>query len=352
MIVTKQFESSSSSAVYTASFDPSTGKGTCNCPGWTKRAVRECKHTKSLAAESTRAAADAMFAGPEPAAPAVSTAKPSTTDGPGYKPMLASAMKEGRGVDDYTDGGWALEEKFDGHRMLVVRRGSSVEAWSRPGADRPAARRELPAALAAELAALPEGVYDGELIVPGGTSSDVVRLDRASKLKLVLFDALRVLDADVTALPLSDRRAALALAHKHCAGALVLLAEQTEVNAATIKGIWARGGEGAILKRLDAAYQPGKRSADWVKVKSIGAAELTIVGFEAGKSGPRSVFSLRHDDGRTTSVKVLTDALLRAVHADPDRYLGRRVTISFMGLTPGGQWRHPILDHFVDGKEL
>jgi hypothetical protein len=337
MILSDTFPSSSSDKVYTAQYNTETGKGTCNCPGWTKRSVRECTHTKQLAIGVDKR-------------PVVLPADPfkGFRDKPAVKPMLASAMKEGQSLDDFTSPLWVMEEKYDGHRLIVTVTGGIVSAWTRPGHERDAAQRELPALLTQEFAKLPNGIYDGELYLPGGTSSDVVRLDRQNDLVFVLFDVLSLRGEDVTGQPLWRRRDALELAWRHADNrALLRLAAQEPVMLTMIKDIWKRGGEGAILKRSDSTYRCGYRSPDWIKVKQIDAAEFVITGFEEGKNGPCSVFLLRHDDGRETSCKVLTNELLKCVHKDPQSYIGRRVTISHMGFTKSGLWRHPVFDHFT-----
>jgi ATP-dependent DNA ligase len=344
--VTKQYPSSSSSAVYTAQFDPATGESSCNCKGWTvKRGdkPRSCKHTVDLTA---------IAGGAKPSATLGRTANAGA---PAVKPMLASAFPEGSTLADFSNDEWVLEEKFDGHRLLVVvSKDKAVTAWSRPGADRPSAERALPAGLVADLSALPDGVYDGELTIPGGTSSDVTRLDRKDALVFVAFDAVRIFDQDLTDKRLDTRRSALALAVAHAPkGGRVRLAEQTAVSAETVKAIWARGGEGAILKKKSSTYRSGWRTPNWVKVKAIGSAELTLTGFSAGKMGPQSVMNLRHDDGRETTVKVLGNEWLRvfdraaALGTIQNEFIGKRVAISFMGMTTGNQWRHPQFDHFV-----
>jgi ATP-dependent DNA ligase len=332
--------------VYKTEFDTSVGRGSCNCPGWTRRAIRECKHTKALAKEAGTPEApkddpvtpfdDLQNTGPNP---------------PTVKPMAASAMKEGKTVEDFMNDDWVMEIKFDGHRLMVIvtaDEDKQVSAWSRPSNGRPGALRPLPPALVADLKQLPPGVYDGELFVPGGTSSDVTRLDLKDQLRFVAFDAVEILGTDLTELTLTARRGALDVAVKHCPkDGRVSMASQQPVSMGAIKAIWAAKGEGAILKRTDSTYKSGHRTPNWVKVKEIGAAELTIIGYEEGLGGPNSIFKLRHEDGRETQVKVLTNALLAAVSADPDSYVGRRVTISYMGITSKGQWRHPIFDHFV-----
>jgi len=369
VIVKKLNPSKSSGATYTTQFDTETGASSCNCRGWTYKrgdAPRSCSHTRELeAAQRAPRAAKVLAFAPvaETAASRAARAdvkknglperdfhSPAPVAGPpAVKPMLASAMPEDKTVEDFVGPGWAMEEKFDGHRLtLVVGADGTVTGWSRPGAARPAALRPLPRQIVADAQRLPVGTYDGELHIPGGTSSDVVRLDRQGDLRLALFDAVEILGTNLMGRPLSTRREALALAVAHCEAGAIVLAEQWPVNLAAVKAIWARGGEGAILKRLDSTYRSGWRTPDWVKVKAIGAAELTVTGYEKGERGPHSVLALRHDDGRTTTVKVQTNDTLAAIDAAPEAFLGRRVTISYMGTTTGGQWRHPIFDHFAD----
>lgn len=386
--VVRQFESSSSAAVYTAIIHPTTLASSCDCRGWIfKRGnqPRACKHTKALEAEFSKGATPAAIiakanpqvraqaqaeveqavslvrgrrlitfddepepvAAPAPAAvvvpvPAQVAAEP--THAPAIKPMLASAMKEGVTIADFEgDAAWVMEEKYDGHRMLLVVNGA-VRAWSRPGADRPAAERALPPALLAELSALPKGVYDGELYIPGGTSSDVTRLDRAGDLRFVLFDIAESLGVDVTMHTLERRRKFLALAVLHVAGERVELAAQHPVTLDRVQAIWSAKGEGAILKRLDSTYKSGFRTPAWVKVKGVDAAVLEIVGFDEGKRGPRSVVVLRDAAGIETKASVRGNAMLAQAS---DAWIGQRLVISYMGRTPTGSYRHPVFDHFA-----
>jgi ATP-dependent DNA ligase len=349
VIEKRTFPSASSNATYTTTFDTETRQATCDCRGWTvKRGdkPRECKHTREVLS---------VAGGSKPSE---TLGRTTPKDAP-IKPMLASPMKEDQTLADFTNDGWVMEEKFDGHRLSLVVTTEGATAWARGGGDRPQLERPLPSEMVAHARQLPAGVYDGELCVPGGTSSDVTRLDRKDDLVLVLFDAVQILGRSLTALPLVDvglegettgRRGALELAVQHAPrGGRIRIATQQKVSAAAIQKIWDDGGEGAILKRKASTYRPGWRTPDWVKVKAIGSAELTLVAFEAGKMGPQSVMRLRHDDGRETTVKVLGNEWLRIFDADPKKYIGKRVTISFMGMTTGNVWRHPQFDAFVDG---
>jgi bifunctional non-homologous end joining protein LigD len=47
-----------------------------------------------------------------------------------------------------------------------------------------------------------------------------------------------------------------------------------------------QGLEGVVAKRLDAPYQPGRRSRDWIKVTQVTTQEVVVGGWRAG-SGRR-----------------------------------------------------------------
>ena len=49
----------------------------------------------------------------------------------------------------------------------------------------------------------------------------------------------------------------------------------------------AQGFEGVLAKRAESVYEPGRRSRNWLKVKTHGRQELVIAGFTHGK-GRRS----------------------------------------------------------------
>ena len=45
----------------------------------------------------------------------------------------------------------------------------------------------------------------------------------------------------------------------------------------------AKGMEGIVAKRKESVYWPGKRSSDWLKIKSMPQEEFVIGGFTEGK---------------------------------------------------------------------
>jgi bifunctional non-homologous end joining protein LigD len=347
-MITRTFESSSSAATYTAQFDHATQRASCTCPGFRfpkAGGVRTCKHVRQLASEGGAAPAIRAAAPAPAAAPSADMTVP--------KPMLASAMTKTT-FEACCNPRWVLEEKFDGHRVTIRKRGASVIAWSRPrsGQKDGPCKADLPAHILDAVALLPDGVYDGEKFTPGGRSWDVANLEKRHAMVLVIFDVLEVMGESVMRETYAKRREYLKLAVDHAAETGVIVYPETQpVSDDAVQAIWSRGGEGAILKDIHAPYQPGKRSDSWLKVKRSGAATVTIIGYEAGKMGPHSKVILRTDDGRETSVKTSTNADRAAMAANPASFIGKRLVIAYTEFTDDGKFRHGVWDHLAGAGE-
>ena len=275
------------------------------------------------------------------------------------EPMLAAPMP--KTPLNLTSGDWIAEEKFDGHRLIVCVSYGKIRAWSRLGKE-----RVLPPHLEAMRDALPDGIYDGELLVPGKRSYNVTELDEARDLQFVAFDILHrgLLTVDKPNL----------IAHSYSARSRILsdaIAESqaylrqthsgfpawraadihpvtsTDQLSKLLSGVWERDGEGLILKRLRAIYEPGKRpKLAWVKMKNLQSAVLELIGFQAGKLGPQSTQMLKDAEGNVTTVKWKNMELLSRFNANPAAYIGRMVRIEFQERTPDGNYRHPRWDRF------
>lgn len=279
------------------------------------------------------------------------------------KPMLAVPMHKGT-ITDWQD--WAVEEKHDGHRLIihVTHTGHGVLAYTRPRnrarfPGKEMAERALPRHLELELGQLPHGVYDGELL-GGDTSTDVTRVDLRGALRIVLFDVPSASGTyDQRRKALKDAVAYRRLQHVDVTGSFVPK-DHDDVRAYVAK-VWARGGEGAILKRRASTYQPGKRSPDWIKVKKCQHAALTVVGFEPSRGTvrfpghPFAIVVLEDDKGVRTTVKTKDDAELAAFTrqanggtVEQHPALGRRLVIEFQDRTRTGEYRHPRWDRWED----
>jgi bifunctional non-homologous end joining protein LigD len=296
------------------------------------------------------------------------------------KPMLAVPMTKGT-INDWND--WAIEEKFDGHRLVVcverddeacaqrTIRGVKVTAWTRPRkhagdvSGKSMNTRPLPAHLVANLSRLPAGVYDGELL-GGETSTDVTRTDLAHTLRFVVFDVLQQDGQDVMTRSYDQRREILvSILHRAIGNVSLASAKVVTCQADVtrfVDEVWSRGGEGAILKRRAAPYRPGKRSPDFIKVKKLLTTVCTVVGFEAtrGKVLNRGAYAtvvLRDDAGHETSVKTVDDAQLEEFNKQgawaknanvPHPAIGRKLRIEYQDIAADGGYRHPRWDRWED----
>lgn len=287
-------------------------------------------------------------------------------------PMLASPMSKAD-INDWND--WMMEEKYDGHRLVVVKDDASIVAYTRERkhagvSGKSQLTRDLPAHLVAEFKRLPNGAYDGELLamLPDGTvgtSTDVPRTELQSSLRFVAFDVLMTPAGSCMMQSYECRRALLTGMIKGWAFQHVVLAEAREcvdsdAVATFCHEVWDRGGEGLILKRKAARYTMGKRSLDFIKIKKLLTLTGKIVGFEATRGtvmnrGAYASVVLDLEDGRRTTVKTKNDAELAkfnrhtgspATHPD----LGRVLRIEYQDDAADGGVRHPRWDHWIEDE--
>jgi ATP-dependent DNA ligase len=208
------------------------------------------------------------------------------------EPMLA------KGAEDLPDAdGWLFEPKWDGFRCIVVRDGDSVELTSR--GSRPFTRY-FPELLAPLAEQLPQRcAVDGELLVVGGDALDFDALQQrihpaASRVNMlagttparfVAFDLLALDGEDLLSTPFAERRRRLEEVLRDAKPPLHLTPITSDV--ATARDWFTRfegaGLDGVVAKRVEGAYEPGKRG--WVKVKHQRTADMVVAGFRWHKDG-------------------------------------------------------------------
>jgi len=194
------------------------------------------------------------------------------------------------------DSGWAVEVKWDGVRAIAYCRPGRVKLQTRNlndvSAQYPEVRR-----LARRLGSV-DAVLDGELVVfdEAGrpsfellqqrihqTDASVVRRRMKSHpVVYVVFDLLYFDGYDLTGLPYERRRELLdqlELEGESWQTPGYSTGHAEELLAASRE----QGLEGMVLKRLDSAYSPGKRTGEWLKVKNTLRQELVIGGWTPGE---------------------------------------------------------------------
>ncbi|MBD0329818.1 MAG: DNA ligase D [Thermoleophilia bacterium] len=201
------------------------------------------------------------------------------TDERTYQPMLATL------VDEVPVGaGWLFEVKWDGYRALAYVRGGEATLRSRRDND----LTERFAALARELARAvrtPSCVVDGEVCAldeRGRASFSAMQQGEATALVYYAFDLLELEGRPLLDLPLTERQRRLAELLDPAVRS-VRLSEAFEDGEALLAAAKEQELEGIIAKRADSRYQPGRRTRDWLKIKTHGRQEFVVAGYTRGR---------------------------------------------------------------------
>jgi bifunctional non-homologous end joining protein LigD len=187
---------------------------------------------------------------------------------------------------------WAYEVKFDGMRAQVRVERGQLCLRSRPGRDCTEAFPEL-AGLSAGLRKR-HVLLDGELVCLNDEGNpDFARLRarlrstgrearlaaRRAAATFLAFDVLHLDGHSTRALSYADRRSLLAELALDGPGWLTPRAFAADEGPALLEATRERGLEGVVMKRLDAPYLPGVRSAAWVKHKHRRSENLVVTGW-------------------------------------------------------------------------
>ena len=199
-----------------------------------------------------------------------------------YVPMLATLASEvPRGT------GWLFEVKWDGYRAIARVAGGEATLTSRRGNDLTGRFPEVARAIG-RAAKSPDCVLDGEVCAldEGGRSSFSVMQQGSGPLVFYAFDVLEEDGQPLLERPLAERRERLEKL-LDLRNQTVRLSEAFEDGRALYEAAKEQRLEGVIAKRADSRYQPGKRTREWLKVKTHGRQEFLIAGYSKGQ-GRRS----------------------------------------------------------------
>jgi bifunctional non-homologous end joining protein LigD len=199
-----------------------------------------------------------------------------------YVPMLATL------VEDVPKGtGWLFEVKWDGYRALATVAEAEATLTSRRGNDL-TERFSGVAKQVGRAVKTPSCVLDGEVCAldEDGRASFSEMQKGGQTLVYYVFDLLELEGEPLLNLPVSERRARLEkLIDRR--NPTVRVSEAFDDGEALLAAAEEQKLEGIIAKRVDSSYQPGKRTRDWLKVKTHGRQEFIIAGYTKGQ-GRRS----------------------------------------------------------------
>ncbi|HEY7874285.1 MAG TPA: non-homologous end-joining DNA ligase [Actinomycetota bacterium] len=215
---------------------------------------------------------------------------------PPLQPMLATMAS-----DPFDDDAWLFEPKWDGVRCLATCADETMLV-SRNSRDITATYPEL-GRIHERLVCI-DAILDGEIVTLANGRPSFEKLQsrmnlqnpheiaRAAKSMPVLFVAFDLLYLDGKSLlsrPLEERKEILS--------DLVIPNECVQVSTsvrgegtALFEAARAQNLEGIVAKRASCPYTPGKRSRDWLKIKTIYDADVVVAGWSAGEGARSSSF--------------------------------------------------------------
>ncbi|MGH3876102.1 MAG: DNA ligase D [Actinophytocola sp.] len=229
----------------------------------------------------------------------VRRSEPAQRAGFARLPELVEPMLASPGTLPPEDDGWAYEFKWDGVRALARVEGGRLQLFSRKGNDITVTYPEL-RQLGEELGST-QVWLDGEIVAmengrpsfPALQQRMHVQHDRQARslantvpVTFLIFDVLHLDGRSCVDLPYTERRRLLeglelrgpnwntSPTYDASGAAMVETAREQEL-------------EGVIAKRLTSRYFPGRRTADWIKIKELLTIEVLIGGWRPGE-GRRS----------------------------------------------------------------
>jgi bifunctional non-homologous end joining protein LigD len=178
--------------------------------------------------------------------------------------------------------GWLYELKYDGFRVLVMRKRDRVRLLSRRGKD---LSKNFPEIIDG-MSELPDVVLDGELVILDARG--VPQFDRLRRRALLrrdiaiqnaalwepaaifVFDILSLSGRDLRKLPLLKRREIAQTTVRRALGSfkrIRVVQHVVDAGSRLYQAAQNLGLEGVMAKRADSIYRAG-RTRDWVKVRT------------------------------------------------------------------------------------
>ncbi|HEY0743296.1 MAG TPA: non-homologous end-joining DNA ligase [Chryseosolibacter sp.] len=203
-----------------------------------------------------------------------------------YQPMLATLVDE-----PFNNPDWVFEIKWDGYRAVAEVTKTNIQLYSRNGLS---FKQLFPSIVEALKAIKTPVVLDGEIVVLNEDNKpDFQKLQQYGETKkgvlvFYVFDCVAVNNKLITDLPLLERKQMLQELLPE--NGIIKYAEHVaEHGLELFTAAKAMDLEGIIAKRSSSLYRPGKRSADWLKIKNHNMQEAVIAGYTEPR-GSRSYF--------------------------------------------------------------
>jgi bifunctional non-homologous end joining protein LigD len=215
-----------------------------------------------------------------------------------YRPMLATLAEHlPSGAE------WVFEPKWDGYRALGYVRGGEARLVSRNGNDLTARFPDVARQLVHAVRS-PDCVVDGEVCAldeQGRSSFSAMQQGKkGTQYVYELFDVLEIDGAPLLDLALAERRARLGQL-LDARNPIVQLSGEFDDGEALFEVAAEQGLEGVMAKKSGSRYYEGRRTRDWLKIKTHGRQEFVICGWTKGQGRREGRFGAlvlgAYDDG-------------------------------------------------------
>lgn len=191
------------------------------------------------------------------------------------KPMLATPVDA-----PFDDSDWIFETKWDGFRVISTVAPGAAALFSRNGRS---LTRTYPSVAAALSSAGHRAVLDGELVALDRAGRSRFQLLQnaqrlRTRLRYYVFDLLTLDGEDLRRLPLLERKRRLKVILPH--NAIVRFTPHVrKTGVAAFRAASKQGLEGIVAKQADSRYFSGKRTREWLKIRTCRRQEVVIAGF-------------------------------------------------------------------------
>lgn len=262
------------------------------------------------------------------------------------------------------DDNYIAQIKLDGMRAVVHVTENGLRIFSRSSGvgdpTRPLEKTSsLPHLAKLKLPELVGTVLDCEILIPGKDSAELAgtvhRKELSqdnTKVMLFVFDCLQRNGISLRGKTLRHRLSELlSISHKLQSEFITILpfATTTAQKRKLYDKVQANGGEGIMLKNLNATYLEGGRPTNnWYKAKKCASYDCVITGFSLGKGKYNTQIGAvkfgQYMNGKLTELgqaSGMNDEERLLMSRFQDQYIGKVVTIKGMERLKSGAIRHP-----------
>jgi ATP-dependent DNA ligase len=259
---------------------------------------------------------------------------------------------------------YVAQEKLDGMRAIIHITKTGLRIFSRSaGVNDPTRPLEkttaLPHLALLKFPHLADTILDTEILAPGidiASLSGAIHSNEVRQtnglVRAFVFDVLNYCGQDLMTKTLAQRIMVIDMLRFRLHSPYVIFlpwAYKATDKQKLYDDVLGRGGEGIMLKRLDALYVQGGRPANnWYKAKKHSTFDCVVIGFTKGQGKYNTrigalVFG-QYVNGKLVELgqaSGMSDDERNEMSSNPNKYIGRVVVIKGMERLRSGAIRHP-----------